>query len=239
MRLFDPTVIRVGGCIVAGSLFWLQYWDLKDRRKPEPRSRLLFAFVLGAGSAGLALWLYRVVAALGFPTEPGRDPVQIATVCFLVVGPVEEFSKFLLARAFVFRLRHFDERVDGMIYAAAIALGFAAVENAIWLPQMAAGPGLIRAVTSPLVHTLFASVWGMGTAYALLQMRGIARFLWQVLVLAGAAFVHGAYDAVLYLGASSYVVAGVVLALWIGIIAAARQAALHDVAAEPGARSAG
>ena len=232
MSITDPTVLRAAGFAAAGSLFWLQYWDLKDRKRPEPRGHLVAAFALGCASALLAFGLYAAVAALGVRTQPGGDPAQTLFVCLAVVGPVEEVAKFALARMFVFRWRAFDERVDGIVYAAAIALGFAAVENLIWLPGMATRDAFVRALISPLVHTLFAAIWGLGTARAFLDARSrLGRFAWQAGSLALAALVHGAYDAILELGASSIVVALWVLVHWTAVILAARHAVLRDDAA--------
>lgn len=222
-------MLRAAGFAAAGTLFWLQYWDLKDRKRPEPRGHLVAAFALGCVSALLALGVYAALAAAGVPTLPGRDPVKALLVCVCVIGPVEECAKFGLARAFVFRWRAFDERVDGIVYGAAVALGFAAVENLIWLPDLATRDAFVRALTAPLVHTLFSVIWGLGTARAFLDARSrAARLAWQAGSLVLASVVHGLYDAILELGASSVVVALWVLVHWTLIIWAARAAARRD-----------
>ena len=224
---------RALGFALAGSLLWLQYWDLKDRRRPEPRLRLLGAFLVGAASAPLAMGLYAVASYLGAPSDPARGTVAIAAFFIGLVGPVEEGAKFLLARAVVFRWKVFDERVDGFVYAAAVALGFAAVENLFYLPAMGFRDQVVRSLCAPLVHTLFAAAWGYGTAHALLEVRSRAgRIAWQAGTVALAALLHGIYDFVLYSGASSTTVAVVVVLLWAAVIGAARHAFARDVATE-------
>jgi protease PrsW len=224
---------RALGFALAGSLLWLQYWDLKDRRRPEPRLRLLGAFLVGAASAPLAMGFYAAATALGAPANPGRGTLAVAVFCIGLVGPVEEGAKFLLARAVVFRWKVFDERVDGFVYAAAVALGFAAVENLFYLPAMGLRDQIVRTLCAPLVHTLFAAAWGYGTAHALLDVRTRAgRVAWQAGTVALAAVLHGVYDFVLYSGASSITVAVVVVILWAAVIGAARHAVARDAATQ-------
>ncbi|MCG3133590.1 MAG: hypothetical protein HMLKMBBP_00789 [Planctomycetes bacterium] len=222
-------LLRAAGFAVAGSLFWLEYWDLKDRARPEPRRRLVAAFAVGVASACFALALYRILEALGIGAHPTSDLRREFLVCMFLVGPLEEGSKFFAARTVVFRWRTFDERVDGFIYAAAVALGFAAFENFFYLPALDARGQVIRTLCAPLVHTLFASLWGWGTAHALIAVRGRgARFLWQAGSLAAAALVHGAYDFALHAGAPPPVVAAIVAVLWVVVILGARRALAAD-----------
>jgi RsiW-degrading membrane proteinase PrsW (M82 family) len=223
------STLRTVGFVLAGSIFWLEYWDLKDRRRREPRARLLIAFLLGMVSAGIALALYAAVTALGLPTEPGSAPPRAFLVCVLVVGPIEEGAKYLVARGIVFRWKTFDERVDGFVYAAAIALGFAAYENFLYLPDLSWGGQVVRTLCAPLVHTLFAALWGWGAAHAALDVKDRGRrVLWNVGSLAAAAFVHGVYDFALCAGAPPPAVAGIVLGLWAAVILGARRALRLD-----------
>lgn len=222
--------LRTLGFVLAGTLFWLEYWDLKDRRQPESRWRLLFAFLLGMVSAGIALLLYSGLDRLDVPLDPTETPAAAFLVCVGIVGPVEEVSKFLVARFVVFRWRAFDERVDGFVYAATVALGFAAYENFLYLPSLGWGGQIVRTLCAPLVHTLFAALWGWGTAHALHDVRTPGkRFLWQAGSLAVAAFLHGIYDFALYAGAPPPAIAGIVLGLWLAIIVGARRALRLDV----------
>ena len=223
------STLRTVGFILAGSLFWLEYWDLKDRRRPEPRVRLFIAFLLGMVSAVCVLGIYSLLDWLGVPVEPGDQPLRAGLVCVLLVGPVEEGCKFLFARTIIFRWKTFDERVDGFVYAAALALGFAAFENVLSMPSLGWGGQLVRTLCAPLVHTLFAGIWGWGTAHAFRDVKDPRkRIWWQVGSLALAATVHGLYDFALYAGARPPVVAGIVLGLWTAVILGARRALALD-----------
>lgn len=229
MDVDTQAIVRTVGFVAAGSIFWLQYWDLKDRKRPEPRANLVGAFGLGGVACVLAIGLYWVATLCGVPLQAMTGTSRVLLVSLAVIGPVEEVSKFVVARCVVFRWKAFDERVDGVVYAAAVSLGFAAAENIAWLPGMDVRGGLVRALCTPIVHTLFGVIWGYGTAVAMLDTRSrAARFLWQGGSLALAAATHGAYDAILALGAPPWAVAGTVLVLWMSVLAIARRAALRD-----------
>jgi RsiW-degrading membrane proteinase PrsW (M82 family) len=165
----DSHLLRGVGFAVGGALFWLQYFDLKDRLQPEPRRLLVLAFLLGFVAAGLGLGLYRLAALVGLPDYPGPSTRSI--------------------------LLQFDEPIDGLIYSSAVAIGFASLESLLYAPH-AGGPELLaRTLTAPLTHSLFAAPWGLGLAHArLVAGSRSSRLLWQVLPLLGGMLLHGLYD---------------------------------------------
>ncbi len=212
-------LVRTVGFIAAGALLWMLYFDRKDSLKPEPRRLLLLAWVCGCGSAFLALALYWLAGRLGLPSWPGESRGEIALYCLALVGPVEEGAKFLAARFLVFRWRHFDERIDGMVYAGAVAIGFATVENLLYAQILPWPQQLARAITSPLTHTLFAAIWGFGTAHALLVSHTrTGRLLWQLIPLGLAMAIHGLYNFFLLAYDATLPASGVILLLWVGLI---------------------
>ena len=200
------------------------YFDRKDSLKPEPRRLLLLAWGCGCGSAVLALILYWVAGLLGLPSWPGESRGEIALYCLALVGPVEEGAKFLAARLLVFRWRHFDERIDGMVYAGAVAIGFATVENLLYAQILPWPQQLARAVTSPLTHSLFAAIWGFGAAHALIVCRSKGcRLLWQLVPLVLAMAVHGLYDFFLLAFNATLPASAVILLLWVALILHSRR----------------
>ena len=70
-----------------------------------------------------------------------------------IVGPVEETSKFLAIRLAVYRSLHFEEPMDGLVYGAAASLGFASLENLIYV--LSYGP---EVMIDSLVKTRFEEV---------------------------------------------------------------------------------
>lgn len=217
--------IRGLGFAAGGALFWLIYFDLKDRLQPEPRRLLVLAFALGGFSAVLGLGAYRLAAWIGLPDAPGSSAPEILIYCLALVGPIEEGVKFLVARGIIFRWRHFDEPIDGLIYASAVAIGFASLENVLYLPYLSWPEQLARALASPLTHSLFAALWGFGMSRARFSARtGLGRFLWQALPLLASMALHGLYDFFLLAFHATFVASGIALVLWLLLIRYARRA---------------
>jgi len=217
-------LIRALGMVVTGAVLWMLYLDRKDRIQPEPRRLLFFAWLWGCVSALLALLLFGIATHLGFPAWPGDSPAEIGFYCLALVGPIEEGAKFLVARLIVFRWAHFDERIDGLVYAGAVAIGFATVENLLYAQILPWPQQLVRAITSPLTHTVFAAIWGFGAAHALQESRsGTSRLLWQLLPLLVAMALHGLYDFFLLAYNATIPASTIILVLWVGLILYARR----------------
>jgi RsiW-degrading membrane proteinase PrsW (M82 family) len=210
-----PWVILSG--IIAPALFWGGYLYYNDRHKPEPLSKMGIAYLLGFGACWVCLQLYELSPAVGLPADPelliSREPALWFSYAVCVIGSLEEACKFLPFLLVCTRFRAFDEELDGIIYASAIALGFASYENFLHLEYLTGMELYARAIASPLVHVVFASVWGHACAKARLAAKPI---LWPALgALLVAIFAHGLYDFLAtdpQLGAAS---ALVILALWI------------------------
>ncbi len=215
--------LRGLGFVVGGAFFWMLYFDLKDYLNPEPRRLLFVAFALGCAAAFLSIGAYRVAEFLGLPVVPGGTVAGILFFCLVVVGPIEEGGKFLVARAFVYRWRDFDEPIDGMVYASAVAIGFASVENVLYLSHLGWVEQLARAAASPLTHSLFAAVWGFGVSKAFFSARSPAsRWLWQAGTLVLAMALHGLYDFFIFAYNTGYISSLITLVLWILFIRRAR-----------------
>jgi len=216
---------RAAGFAFGGAMFWIAYFDLKDRLRPEPRRTLVLAFALGGVAAGIALAVYRLGEAAGVPEVPGLAPAAVAAWCMLWVGPVEEGAKFAVVRGAIFGRREFDEIIDGPVYAAVSAVGFAAVENLLYAPHVDWRTHLARSIASPLTHSMFAAVWGYGLARARLAAPTRAGAIaWQAGTLAAAIVLHGAYDAILLSTARPWLAAVLVAALWLAFLVQARRA---------------
>ncbi len=211
------------GFVVGGAVFWIVYFDLKDHLNPEPRRMLVFAFLLGCASAFVGWWIFRLTDMLGWPQPPGTTIAQTFLVCVAIGGPIEEGVKFLAARLFLFRSRHFDEPMDGLIYAAVVAIGFASVENVLYLEGLTWVEALARAAASPLTHSLFSVIWGFGVSRAFFHARTRwSRFLWQAGTLVLSMVVHGLYNFSLFAYNAGYIASLIALILWLSLIWYAR-----------------
>lgn len=149
----------------APGIFWLWYFYKKDKLEPEPKGLLIKVYFLGliiAFPAALVEFFIGKVFSL--------SDVLMAAVAAPVI---EEYAKYSVVKRGVYKHEEFDEPMDGIVYAAAAALGFASIENVFYLLQ-ARSAGiftfvfLVRSLLSVPGHALFSSMWG----YAL----GMAKF---------------------------------------------------------------
>lgn len=189
----DPWIVVVG--LLAPALFWIGYLYYKDRIRPEPFAPIGVTYLLGIVTGVLGYEAYVVAEWLGMPeayvlSETNRPWFFVYVVGF--VGVVEEILKALPFIFIVRRFKHFDETIDGIVYASVIGLGYATYENLFFLPYLDGVERWGRAWASPLVHTMFASIWGYAIAKAHMRGESIVRpALWS---LGLAALVHGIYD---------------------------------------------
>ena len=126
----------------------------------------------------------------------GDNPVVNS---LLVSAGVEEFLKWFVMYHIIFNHTEFDEPYDGILYAVAISLGFATVENLLyaWYSQAAFGPMFLRA---PPVsgHAMFGVIMGYNMGHARFT-EGKRRRFFLVLSLFLPWMWHGLYDLILSL----------------------------------------
>ena len=144
-----------------------------DRWEPEPRGALLFALLWGAGASVLIALIFSGVTQ-HYAALAGLAGSGVATFFETVVQApiIEEFAKGLgiLLILWVMR-RTFDGPVDGVVYAATIAVGFAFTENLQYFGLAINKDGglggdvartfLLRAILSPFAHVMFTSCTGV------------------------------------------------------------------------------
>ena len=175
---------------------------LIDRWEPEPRSLVIFAVAWGAIAAvAIALGVDLLLTLLfGSADTPAREAVQA-----VVQAPiVEEFAKGLgVFLVFATARRAFDGPVDGVVYGALVAAGFAFTENIQYfaVSMIEGGAGqltmtfFLRGILSPFAHVMFTSVTGF--ALGLAARRGLSTGAaigpWFV-GMAGAAMLHGLWN---------------------------------------------
>jgi len=122
-------------------------------------------FMLGALATIPALALNLLGQSL-FIDLFGRTPRSHLLVLFFIVGPIEELLKLLVVYFYAYRRKEFDEPLDGVIFSATAALGFAAIENVVYLAQNEPMLVLLRGPLSNPGHALFSAMWGLSLSKA-------------------------------------------------------------------------
>ncbi|WP_262174862.1 PrsW family intramembrane metalloprotease [Haloarcula laminariae] len=157
--------------VLAGYIYYA------DVTTQEPLTLLVSTFLLGVLFAGFAAILNTVLQGpvqfigSGFGLVPFLGQVAFF---FLIVGPVEESVKLLAVRLYAFRDDRFDAVIDGAVYGAMAGLGFATIENALYIVQntemvtgtfqaINAGSGIaaVRALAGPghVIYSAFAGYY--------------------------------------------------------------------------------
>jgi RsiW-degrading membrane proteinase PrsW (M82 family) len=194
---------------VIATFLWL------DRYEAEPAHLLAFAFAWGAGVATFAALVINT-ASVSAITAAGGDPSATAV---LVAPLVEEFFKGLAVLLILLvRRREFDGVVDGIVYAGLAGIGFAFVENILYLGRTLGDGGaavavvfILRCVVSPFAHPLFTCAIGIGLGIASRTRNALVALGAPVLGYAVAVLLHGAWNLSASSGLNGFLAGYVVL----------------------------
>ena len=157
-----------------------------------PFVRLVFAFLLGCVS---------VIPALG--GELVLHTENLAIEMFCNVALVEESVKLAVLMLFIWKHADFDDSFDAIVYSVTVSLGFAAVENIMYVIRGGLSVAIIRALFSIPGHASFAILMGVFFAKAKRHFhygRRQQQYLNLFFALLTAVLTHGTYD---YLAVSS------------------------------------
>jgi RsiW-degrading membrane proteinase PrsW (M82 family) len=176
----------------------------RDIYNKEPKLNLIVSFILGGISILPAAELEKYFAG----KVVDGSLAGVAIFAFLVVGLSEELCKFFFLRSYSYRQKSFDEPLDGIVYSLMVSMGFATVENILYVTRYAElGMGyqvaFQRMFLSVPAHATFGIIMGYFVGKAKFDS---ARSLWLMIVGVGAAvFFHGLYDFFLFINQYSLV----------------------------------
>lgn len=161
--LTGPVLLGAGVIIaVVPALIWLLAFYQQDRREPEPKEYVFGIFLLGA----------LLAAAVGQPVIrdlfrvqewSGGNAVIAILASIFIIGFVQETLIYAAIRHTIYRSSEFDERVDGIIYGAAVGLGYATTLNIAYVVNNGGvdlGVGVLRVAVAALAQASFAGVIG-------------------------------------------------------------------------------
>lgn len=168
------------------------YFYLRDKYEKEPRLLLLRVFVWGAMSVAPAivfgLALHRVLSA-----TVSVDTLAYSIIeNFIVIALVEELVKFAAVYWAVYRHPAFNEPYDGMLYAITASLGFAALENILYVARGGAGVAVARALLAVPAHALFGAFMGYYLGRAKFSDFRVRYYVFNAVFIP--TLLHGAYD---------------------------------------------
>lgn len=203
----------LGGILPA--LIWLSFWLREDYKHPEPKGLILKTFVFG---------MIAVPISLVFQTEvndifPGRT---LTTIILWVL--IEEIFKFSAGYFGGLHTIEDNEPIDPIIYMITAALGFVALENALFIFEPLVGKdivnglitGNLRFIGASLLHVVSSGMIGAAIAFSFYRSK-IRRVVFTLIALILAVIIHSSFNlAIIHWNTSgTMLVFGLV---WIGVI---------------------
>ncbi|WP_039237745.1 glutamic-type intramembrane protease PrsW [Bacillus thermotolerans] len=191
---------------IAPGLALLCYFYLRDQYETEPITTVARSFIYGA------LLTFPVM----FMQYVAEEEVILSNMvsAFLAAGFLEEFVKWFILFYLIYQHVDFDEPYDGIVYGTSISLGFATVENILYLVAYGVEHAFMRALLPVSSHALFGVFMGFYLGKAKFSRDGKrARWLWLSLTLPF--LFHGLYDYILFIEkAWIYYIIPFMLLLW-------------------------
>ncbi|MBL7723275.1 MAG: PrsW family intramembrane metalloprotease [Chitinophagaceae bacterium] len=183
---------------IAISLF-IFYKDVYNR---EPRFNLIISFLLGC----IAI-IPAIIFEQAFQYTIDGTITGVAIFSYAVVAFSEEFSKFLGLRLYSYNRKSFDEPLDGIVYSVMVGMGFATLENLMYVLKFAEvgrgmEVGISRMFLSVPAHGTFAVVMGYFVGKA--KFNSGKSLMLMITGILGAVFFHGTFDFFLFINKYSF-----------------------------------
>ena len=218
------------GLALAPSAAIILFIYLKDKHEREPVSLLVISFFYGIFSILITLVISLPVNM--FIILRANDVVDEFYAAFFKVALVEEFSKFFFVRFILFRNKHFNEPFDGIVYAVMVSMGFATLENVLYVFEFGYETAILRMFTAVPAHATFGVLMGYFLGKAKFTHK--KKFLYGFVALLAATLFHGSYDYFWFIanvkGIWTGIWMGAILSLVIGLILSRNAIRLHQQA---------
>lgn len=198
--LMEELVVAITPTILI--LIFISRHDVNEK---EPLPLLVKLFFLGMVSVVPAAVLEMLVNF----SLPGY--LGIFLYALFGVALIEEGVKFAAVKFAVKRAESFDEVFDGIIYCVFVSLGFATVENILYVMQYGISTGLLRAVTAVPAHAVFAVSMG----YLMGMNRASGGKISKFVILSVPAILHAVYDFILFVNMDWSLIVFIPYVMWI------------------------
>jgi RsiW-degrading membrane proteinase PrsW (M82 family) len=214
--------------VVVLAFLWLDRWE------PEPSRLLVLAFVWGASVSVVVSVALEMIFASVVPSEAAGTAIGAPLVEEALKGA------FLLLMMTGVRRNELNSLTDCLVYAGMTAIGFAWVENIMYIAGgETVGQSLLlaglRLVMGPFAHPLFTFFTGIGVYFALQRRNVFAKVGCILLGYLGAVVMHALWNGSAVLGIETYLLVYVVwmvpvfgLAIWLSLASRRREQRVVD-----------
>ncbi len=194
----------------------LFYFYIRDKYEEEPLQRIFVTFIVGM-IASIPILVFEIITAYVIDIE-GQGIGKIFKESFIVAGFVEELFKFIVVITTIYFSRHFNEPYDGIIYTVSASLGFATVENVMYVLTLGTLAGIFRAFTALPAHAFFGVIMGFFVGLSKFTRTIIKKIFLMLIGILIAVFLHGLYNFLLFTGTPIMMVMTFVLLIMMGSI---------------------
>ncbi|KKR83383.1 MAG: hypothetical protein UU28_C0001G0003 [Parcubacteria group bacterium GW2011_GWD2_40_9] len=147
------------------SVFWLWFWLKEDKKRPEPKKAIIFTFLAGMAA---------VPAAIGAEYVVSVYVAASSFVILLIWAFIEDILKFFAAHKTALSKKYYDEPIDAIVYMITAALGFASLENTLFIIKSLSGGEIfdgidtsgIRFIGATLLHVATSAIVGASIAFS-------------------------------------------------------------------------
>jgi RsiW-degrading membrane proteinase PrsW (M82 family) len=171
------------------------YIYFRDKYEKEPLRLLLLALLFGALTVIPVFFIEQFLSGFS-PLFPGLT--SAAWNAFAVAAFTEELFKFMALYLLIWKSPEFNEKFDGIVYAVFVSLGFAGVENILYVSQGGISTGISRAITAVPAHAIFGVT--MGFYFGMAKFFEKERSQLKQKALLYPILLHGIYDFILFTG---------------------------------------
>jgi len=158
--LGDPKILSLaflGG--ITPSLIWLWFWLKEDNQKPEPKGLLTAIFFIGMVAVIFIIPIQKFI-------QNNLTSLEWQTIGW---ASAEELIKYLSVIIILYKTNRIDEPIDSPIFLITASLGFAALENTLFLIKplslnettVSLITGQLRFLGSTLLHAISTGIIGI------------------------------------------------------------------------------
>ncbi len=193
MEEFLPLLIAI-----IPTVLLVRHFYLKDKNKPEPVGLIIKIFAIGILSAIPLIFIEMSVSGLLESIGYHSNNIIFSFFqAFIVAGFCEEFMKLLIVMKFVYNSIYFDETMDGIVYTIVASLGFACIENILYVIDGGLPVALLRGVTAVPLHAVASGIMGYFIGKSKFSDTNSVFLIIKGLMIA--IIIHGSYNFVLFI----------------------------------------
>jgi RsiW-degrading membrane proteinase PrsW (M82 family) len=182
---------------IVPALFLVWYYYRQDKQKPEPKGLITKIFLLGI-VVTFPVIIVELIVGYFERVFVGIPLFLVLFRAFVVAAFCEEVFKLLVVKKYAYNKIEFDEMMDGVVYTIMASLGFACMENILYVTGGGIGVAILRAFTAVPMHAVASGMMGfyIGQAKFASDKHKERSFLYKGLWIA--ILIHGFYDFFLF-----------------------------------------